>query len=160
MMSEPKAILSPDLQNLADYLRQKIKNQEEGFKSRRNKNRTSAIRVKLALISLSAIVTILLGLRVGETSEVLANIAFVVSAIVTALSAIEEFFEYRGLWIRYNITFTQLKSLEDDLEYLMLKRLDETELKGKIDELYDRLKDILDTTNSDWLSMRKKDSER
>jgi hypothetical protein len=152
--------LSPETQNLIGYLRDKIKEQQDGFKFRRNKNRNLAIRIKLALIFLSAVVTVLLGLKIESAASVFTNIAFVISALVTALAAVEEFFEYRGLWIRYNLTFTQLKSLQDDLEYLLLREKDETALISKLDEIHKRLKDILDTTNSDWISLRKKDVEK
>ena len=62
--------------------------------------------------------------------------------------------------MRYNLTFTQLKSLEDDLEYLLLKRIEEDVLKLKLDEIHNRLEEILDTTNLDWLNLRKKETEK
>jgi hypothetical protein len=158
MRDNPPVPLSPETQDIVDYLKNKIKDQQNGFKLRRNKNRAFAIRIKMALIILSAVITILLGLRTDDASPIIANIAFVISAIVTALAVIEEYFEYQGMWIRYNITFTRLKSLEDDLDFLLLSERNEKTLRTKLNELYARLKDTLDSTNSDWLSIRKKDT--
>jgi hypothetical protein len=159
-MNEQSLKLSSETQNLVEYLRKKIDEQQNGFKSRRNKNRNLAIRIKLALIILSAIVTILLGIRNESVTAAFTNLAFVISAAITALTAVEEFFEYRGLWVRYNITFVQLKSLQEDLEYLILRENDEKKLKSELDELHKKFKDILEITNAEWLSMRKKDVEK
>ena len=150
---------SSETQELIEYLKNQIKHQQNGFKSRRNKNRISAIRIRITLVVMSAIVTILLGMKIIGYEEYLANIAFVVSAIITALSAIEDYFENKGYWIRYNLTYTQLKSLEDDLEYLLLNKIEGDAMKSKIDEIHIKLKEILDATNTDWLSLRNKDVE-
>jgi hypothetical protein len=55
---------------------------------------------QLAAVSLSAAITVLLGLRVAAPWQGrLANAALVLGALLTVLSAADAFYQHRSLWI-------------------------------------------------------------
>ena len=58
-----------------------------------------------------------LGLKLQkiEWAATLSNIALVLGAAITVLSAYEAFFDPRSLWVRETVTFVRLKDLQRDL---------------------------------------------
>ncbi len=107
-----------------------------------------AFRLKIVSVFLAAIITVLLGLKLGESSltEVFSNIALILSAAITVLSAYEAFFDPRALWVRETVTFVRLKDLQRDLNFWkegLDPETDEAEMVGKCKS---RLDSILEDT--------------
>lgn len=84
--------------------------------------------------------------------------ALVFSGLVTALGAIDGFFDHRALWIRYTATNNELRTLQGKLEYLIAGGVDKI-TETQIDELFDELMHILQETNAFWVQLRKETKE-
>lgn len=82
------------------------------------------------------------------------NIAFTLSAAVSLMSALDTFFNYKELWIRYQVTVNDLHELRFDLEYLLAQGIQNVK-EEELDELYERYQIILKETNSSWSELRK-----
>lgn len=140
----------------SDFLKEKISKQIKSFKERKERNQKQAIKIKLTSTFLAATTTVLLGLNGFNPTGKLAvqNIAFTLSAGVTLISALDIFFNYRGLWIRYQGTLNDLYELRTDLEYLLTQGVQNVK-EEELDGLYKRYQMILKETNSSWSELRK-----
>lgn len=140
----------------SDFLREKISKQIKSFKERKERNQRQAVKIKLTSTLLAATTTVLLGLNgFNSTGKlVVQNIAFTISAAVTLMSALDTFFNYRGLWIRYQGTLNDLYELRTDLEYLLTQGIQNVK-EEELDELYKRYQMVLKETNSSWSELRK-----
>jgi hypothetical protein len=139
-----------------EFLRKCLDEQIIGFGKRRQANRNKAFRLRIAVVCCGAVTTILLGLHsVAESwQSFVKDCALIFSALVTVVGAFDAFYNHRALWIRYTVTYTQLKTLDSRLEYLTaggLEELDDTE----IDRLFTEFQQVLNETNANWLQLRK-----
>lgn len=140
----------------AEFLKEKISKQIDSFKKRKERNQKKAIKLRIISTTLAAITTVLLGLNGFNLSAklVVHNIAFVFSAVVTLMSALDTLFNYRGLWIRYQGTVNDLYELKTDLDYLLTQGIQNV-AEEDLDKLYQRYQFILKETNSSWSEFRK-----
>lgn len=107
-----KTIANQKLNTLKAQLAKHI----EGFKERRKQNQRYATTLKVLTIVFGFGITVLLGLDVADSlKSVFTNIALVLGASVTLLTAWDSFFNYRAFWFRYMFTYTQLLSLRSEI---------------------------------------------
>lgn len=140
----------------SEFLKEKISKQIKSFKERKERNQKQAIKIKFTSTALAAATTVLLGLNGFNSSGklIVQNIAFTLSAAVTLMSALDTFFNYRGLWIRYQGTLNELYELRTDLEYLLTQGVQNVK-EEELDGLYQKYQIILKETNSSWSELRK-----
>jgi hypothetical protein len=122
----------------------------------RHANRTKAFGFRFAVVLCGAVTTILIGLHsVSEPFQPLVkDFALFFSALVTAISALDAFYNYRALWIRYTVTYTELRTLSTKVEYLTANGPTSLE-EDRIDQLFEEFQQIIRETNSNWLQLRK-----
>ena len=86
----------------------------DAFGKECRQNKRVALRLRISSVLLSAVITVCLGIRLGEQAAVwqagLSNIALTLSAVITVVGAYEAFFDPRAIWIRETIIFTRLRS--------------------------------------------------
>jgi hypothetical protein len=143
-----------EVKEKVDFLNTEISNRLNTFESKRNQNRKEAIALKIISSILGALITILLGLKLGTGFEAAAvNIALVLGATISIVNTFEVFWNPKSLWIKYTVTTNELRSLRSDIEYLTKKGIDKITVK-EIDELYKRYCTILKETNKSWQKYR------
>src|SRR6266540_1316933 len=82
------------------FLRENIDSQVESFSRRRNSNKQKAFLVKLGTSAAAGTATVILGFQ-GYIDPVWAkNIALILSALITFVSAWDAYFNHRALWLR------------------------------------------------------------
>lgn len=66
-----------------------------------------ALILRIMSVFLAAVVTVLLGLKFQDEAlgKQLSNVALLLGAAITVLSAYEAFFDPRSLWVRETVTF-------------------------------------------------------
>lgn len=144
-----------EIKRKADVLLQNLNHQINSFEIKRTDNKRKSFWFKVLIIGLGAVNTAILGFKISDAnSDITRNIAIVISAVVSILSALEGYFNHQAVWIRYNITLSQLKSLKAELEYLTTpgQQLIKEE---NIDHLFVRYQSVLSETNEMWLNIRK-----
>jgi hypothetical protein len=139
-----------------EFLSKALSEQINSFDLKRKGNRRKALYFKLTVTGLGGITTILLGLQVSGYEPVLRNLALVCSAGVTLLNTWDTFFNHRGLWTRYTATYTELRAIKSDLEYLR-QGGDTSFAESKVDQLYDRFQGALNETNAWWQHERQEE---
>lgn len=116
-------------QQKADLLIKDINENIELFKKRRLRHKNKSLILKLSSIIGSALVTVLLGLK-SIQSNLISDIALLLSASITIFNGIEGFYNHRGLWVKDVNTLASLRELKRDLEfYLAGKPVDQLSTK-------------------------------
>jgi hypothetical protein len=88
------------------------------YRRRRKRDKRKSFGLQMATVTLSATITVLLGLRAtGTAQERLADVALALGALITVLAAAEAFFAHRGLWILRTETVRDLETLARHLAY-------------------------------------------
>src|SRR5215510_3127854 len=104
-----------------EYLKKSLDDQINSFKRRRIQNRRFSIWLRVLIISLGALITVLLGVKVDSAlQQSLNNLALLCGAVISLATAVESFFNYRELYVRYTVTYTQLLNLKSDLEFYLI----------------------------------------
>jgi hypothetical protein len=143
-----------ELQEKAEWLRNKLVESLENVGRKRNLNQRKATYVKFASIAFSGTATILLGLPVAGLDPLFRSIAFVLGALVTLLTAIEPFFNYRGLWVEHERARYRLHTLQDEFEYYMAGTISEKINAEKLNEFHQKYLDIFIDLSESWLQQR------
>ena len=107
---------------------------------------------KMTTVFFSATITVLLGLRgMDNLAGTYANIALVLGALITVISAADAFFDFRSLWIRKQVLFRSLQEVERELNYYK-SGMEQEEINVKqITKYLDKLNDILRKDMEDWI---------
>src|SRR5258706_9211378 len=145
-----------------EQLKKQLKELSDRFKTDRDRHKLLALWLKALTVSLAAIVTVLLGWKETPSESIpplLGNIALVLGAAITVISAYEAFFDPRTLWVRETVVFARLKDLERDLDYAMAGanggQIDDTALE----KLKARLDSLLEESLKAWLRLRGHDDQ-
>src|SRR5689334_6541408 len=79
------------------------------------------------------------------------NVALVLSAVVTMLSAWDAFFNHRALWVRYTTIAAELKAIRSHLNYATVGGTGDDSI---LDQLFAQYQAVLKATNEWWLHQR------
>jgi hypothetical protein len=144
------------------FLDKEIQARLDTFNRLKNENYTEVMIFGTLSIVLSAIVTLLLGLKIKKDTANpalgLTNFALVVSVLVTAVNSYQEFRDPKSFWIRYTVTSNSLRSLQFKLQNFTIKvrtsSISKEDIQYKLTELCNDYQNILDETNEDWKKIR------
>jgi len=108
--------------------------------ARKGAFRASATTIKLVSLGMSAAATIILGL-VELTKPVAA--AFILTALVTLLNALEAYFNFRSRWIIMEEGQARFHRLKDDLEFALTTSSPGGLPEPDLHRFHDRFQEIL-----------------
>ena len=107
-----------DLDARWQSLRGEVDRQLALFWRRRRRDKRKAFGLQMATVTLSATVTVLLGLRTSDATRTrLLNIALGLGALITVLAAAEAFFTHRRLWVLRTTTVRRLETLSRHVDF-------------------------------------------
>ncbi|MFF0391694.1 SLATT domain-containing protein [Kitasatospora sp. NPDC004615] len=143
-------------QRKLEWLGAELDNELVERRRRRDWDRRRALTLQLATVSLSALVTVLLGLKVGEPlASELADVALACGALVTVLAAWAAFFGYRTLWIQRSDTVHRLTSLRRRLALMKAEYGDAVPVPEQVGLLVDEYQRILEDDHDSWVRLRR-----
>lgn len=100
------------------FLRGEVDRQLALFGRRRRRDKRKAFGLQMATVTLSATITVLLGLRTSDaTRTLLLNIALGLGALITVLATAEAFFTHRRLWVLRTATVRRLETLSRHVDF-------------------------------------------
>jgi hypothetical protein len=114
----------PEIEKKLQYLTHKIENQISLYKRYEAKSRLWAFIFKLLSSFLAALVTVLLGINVTDTLKsygvdwYINSLALLITAFISIIGAIQNFYDPAELFIKYADTINRLKQVKDVIEYL------------------------------------------
>lgn len=143
MAENPVAILSNELDVKVDQ-----------FTRRRRRDKRKAFGLKMSAAGLGALVTVCLGIRIGEgTDATLKNVALIAGALVGVLNAWDAFYDHRGLWVKRTQTASRLERLRRAFR-LASSQGDGAIDRAALDAFAAKLDEILQDDLSGWTQMR------
>lgn len=150
------------IQEQQNYLEAVIEQLIPKFKSDRDRHKYLAIGLKIMSVTLAGIITALLGWKDLKTpgdisvpvSLLFGNIALILGAIITLVSAYDAFFNPRILWIRETIVYVKLSDLKRDLDYAIAGAEKGDLDSSTLEKFNARLAVIMDDSLKDWLRLR------
>lgn len=119
---------------------------------RRGSFRTASSVTKVATLVLSAASTIILGV---QNLDFWTGIGFALVALVTAVSAVEPFFNWRSRWVLMEEQLHRFHSLAEDLRMEVAKAPAGGVTRELVDEYYATYRGIWDSGGQRWLEFRK-----
>ena len=127
-----------------EFLENELNKFIKEYKRSRLVYRNTGFIFRITTVLFSAMITVLLGLRgVEGIANRNANIALILGALITVISAADAFFDFRSLWVRKQVLYRNLQELERDLGFY-ISGLDEGEIDAeKISEYLKRLNEIV-----------------
>jgi hypothetical protein len=121
----------------------------------RNGDKRRARGYKVITVFFAAAITILLGVRVDATlTEIFRDVALVLGAMTTVVTAIDAFYDYRSLWIRRTLLVARLSSLRREVLFYALQPEQGEIHMRKLDEFLNRLNQILEDDLQYWMKLR------
>lgn len=126
---------------------------QTGYQKLRNQRK--ATYIKLATLLFSTAATIFLGLKGLEPEQTFKNIAFVFSASVTLLTALEPFFNFRSFWVEHEIAQGHFIGLSADLAFYLAGNPQPD--ANKLDEFHKTYNEIWAGLNAVWAENRRRE---
>jgi hypothetical protein len=133
-------------------LQAQLKDTIARFSDDRVRHKRVALYVKLSTSGLSAVAMVLLGWTNPPSPEWFKNLALVLNASITLLSAYDAFFEPRKLWARETGVHNKLKDLEREVE---LKQAANQLSPDQVMKYGKDLNDVLNGSLEGWLKDKK-----
>lgn len=104
------------------------------------------------MFTVSALATITLGLA---TTDAWGKVGFVLSALVTSLTALESFFNWRSRWIDADDALARWYDVEEDLRRMVATSDESSLTHAEVDRQYKRYRKIWNDWSASWVSARK-----
>jgi uncharacterized protein YacL len=145
--------------NQIKYLSSKIKEYIKLFEKKRRLNKFLSFWIKIAGAIFAGLISVLLGLSLKNRPEKLfSNIALILSTSISILNTWDAFFNHKALWIRFTVTTVKLYELDEELEYLISKQGGVLRSE-ELDKIHDKMKSIIEETNTNWFELRKTETK-
>jgi hypothetical protein len=146
-----------ELQVKIEYLQAKLEDAIKRVRSSRKNNQTKASLIKVSVVFFSGVATVLLGLQASNLQAQLKDVAFVLTALVTVLNALEPFFNFRSLWVEHEVALWKLRRLRNKLEYYTAGKKVENMSIEIINDFQTEYQSIWDDLSQSWINYRKQD---
>jgi hypothetical protein len=122
--------------------------------SRKVRFRTSASRVRVASLVLTALSTIVLGIPAIPSR---ASIALPMVALVTVLGGLETFFNWRSRWVLMEEAQYRLNRIRDEIDYYLVVTPSADITREKLDEFFQEQQAVWNDVSRRWVEYRKLD---
>lgn len=161
LSSHPESVdaSTSKLQEKADCLSKQIETAIAHTKENKRKNQRRASYIKIATVLLSGIATVLLGLQIQGYEAAFRSYAFILGALVTVLTALEPFFNFRALWVEHEAALADFHRLKDKFVFYLVgaepDRLDEK----RLEQLHQEYQQIWNRLNRTWIEYRRSEGE-
>lgn len=161
-MSE-KAVDPEDSVNFKDkavFLQEILVESIAHVRHNRQYNQRRAARIKVATIVLAGSATILLGLQIAGAESWLKQLAFILGATATMLTALEPYFNYRALWVEHELALARLHRVKADLDFYLKGKAPEAIDSNALEGFHARHQAAWEDLSAAWIGYRRsKDTE-
>lgn len=143
------------IKNLDDRILEKIAD----YRRKKTLNKRFAVAMQSLSVIFSIGTTILIGWKVfDETHKPVVdykylNYALAASALASGITSLNKFFDYKDLWIIYNIAVISLKSVSEKLIFLYARGEGKT-TKKELDEIFKKYETICEDMSRNYQQIR------
>ncbi|MEU2626778.1 SLATT domain-containing protein [Kitasatospora sp. NPDC007106] len=122
---------------------------------RRDTDRRRAFGLQISTVSLSAVITVLLGVQVGQPArQWLSDVALGLGAAITVLAAWQAFFSHRALWLQRSDTVHRLAALERRLAFHRAGLAGAEPEPAQVAEFLAAYEEIVQADHDSWTRVR------
>jgi hypothetical protein len=136
-----------------DFVQSELDEQLKRYARRRKRDKRKAFYLRMSTVTLSATISVLLGLR-AINEPVFANVALGLGALIAVLAAADAFFSHRELWILRTQTVRDLQTLSRDLRYYVSSLNGADPDPKDVDRFYNRLGEVIKKDDENWGKLR------
>jgi hypothetical protein len=138
-----------------EFLENELKRFVKEYQRDRLLYRNFGFIFKLTTVLFYATITVLLGLRgMDVLADTYANIALILGALITVISAADAFFDFRSLWMRKQVLYRSLQEVERELNYYK-SGMGQDEIKvEQMTKYLNQLNSILRKDMEDWMKTK------
>jgi hypothetical protein len=152
MASEAAAAAGPG--DRLGLLRDDISTELARVERRRRKTKADAFGLRMAIVTASAVATVLLGLKVGGgAGVVLTDVALAFSALATVVVAADAFYDPRDLWIMEVVHLNRLRALDRRLTD-QIARGGGSLAEDQLDDFRAEFESLMETQLQGWSALR------
>lgn len=129
------------------------------YGKKKKRNKIFAVTMQSLSVIFSVGTTVLIGWKVFdekgglEVNHNYLNYALVVSALASGITSLNKFFDYKDLWIIYNIAVISLKSISEKLIFLYARGEGKT-TKKELDEIFKKYETICEDMSRNYQQIR------
>jgi hypothetical protein len=107
------------LPDKANWLNQRLDEAIARASAIKHTNRRRAGAIKIATMTFSSAITVLLGLDMAGLGSFFNPLALVLGGLVTLLNALDPFFNFRALWVEHEAALARFQHIKDQLGFLL-----------------------------------------
>ena len=146
-----------DPESQLDYLHRQIHERLARLESSTTWYRRLYVRGQMTTIVLSAVITIVAGLKsLSLVGSVASDLVLVLAALVMTASAWAALFSPRESWHLNAATYTELRALQARLEFAERSTTFEEQKARVLEEVFAEYQGIIDAYNQHWQELRLK----
>ena len=143
--------MTADAAKLMTFVGTEIETELASQDGYRKENRRNAFFSSVSQTGLAALISVLLGLQVGDAASVwMKNLALVLGVLATLIGAVDAFFRHRELWVSADLTVRELEDLKADHAFHLLHDPD----LAVATELHQRFLTVRRADTTRWRTMR------
>ena len=120
--------------------------------SRKARFRRSASRARIVTLALTAASTVVLGIQAIPNRTA---IALPMVALVTLISALEPFFNWRSRWVLMEETQYRLNRIRDEMDYYIVTTPTSGLDRGRLHKFFTDQQDVWNDVSRRWIEVRK-----
>lgn len=144
-----------------EFLEEKIKNDISKMQTKTDQNKARAAFVSIASVLFGAGVTIFLGLQIEGVETLFKNIALILGVLVTVVSGIDAFFNYRSLWVKQKVSLLELYSLRNEIEFYKVGFEEGDSMsERKVSGFFRDYQQIWEVSSEEWLRLRSENQQQ
>lgn len=119
---------------------------------RKHRHRRNSSRVQVAGLGLTGLATVVLGIAAIPER---AYIALPIVAVVTVISGLEAFFNWRALWVLMEETQYRLNRVRDHMDFYLVTTSANEVSEERLREFFDEQQNIWADVSRRWIEFRK-----
>jgi hypothetical protein len=108
-----------ELQAKAEWLIQQLDQTIVRITQIKQANHRRSAGVKIATVTFSSAITVLLGLDMAGIGAFFNLLALILGGVVMLLNALDPFFNFRALWIEHEAALARFQRIKDQLGFLL-----------------------------------------
>jgi hypothetical protein len=146
-ITQSEAVTERQVNALKDCINAKI----SSYSNKGTRNKKGAISAQIILVLGSVLTPIFIGWKDGHS--VLLNLALISSAITTACSSLQAFFDWKELWTNYKFSKSGLGTIIAEIDYLVSLGYDKIN-QDDMSNFFSRYKEICAKMDESYKSLR------
>ncbi len=149
-----------ELPDKANWLNQRLDEAIARVSRIKHANHQRAGVIKIATLTFSSAITVLLGLDMAGLGSFFNPLALVLGGLVTLLNALDPFFNFRALWIEHEAALARFQRIKDQLGFLLAGTEANAAYANELERIYQDYQQVWLDLGQTWTQARHSSDQR